>query len=123
MITSRLMPLTLSTRSSSLALPSGLSTALSKSKKASAAYVTLVAAGGCGAGAGAGAGRAGGAGGGGAGGGGGGRGGGGRSGSLDDQGAVAANRCGRRGPEVVAPAVFVGAVLPDQFAGAVHPVV
>src|SRR5205085_4000310 len=55
MITSRLMPLTLSTRSSSLALPSGLSTDLSKSKKASAAYVTLVAAGGCAAGAGAGA--------------------------------------------------------------------
>src|SRR5687768_13314340 len=52
MITSRLMSLTLPTRSSSLARPSGLSTALSKSKKASAAYVTLVAAGGCGAGAG-----------------------------------------------------------------------
>src|SRR4051812_15154735 len=55
MITSRLMSLTLPTRSSSLARPSGLSTALSKSKKASAAYVTLVAAGGWGAGAGAGA--------------------------------------------------------------------
>src|SRR5688572_3063121 len=52
MITSRLIPLTLPTRSSSLALPSGLSTDLSKSKKASAAYVTLVAAGGWGAGAG-----------------------------------------------------------------------
>src|SRR3954470_1246049 len=58
MMTSRLMSFTLPTRSSSLARPSGLSTALSKSKKASAAYVTLVAAGGCGAGAGAGAGRA-----------------------------------------------------------------
>src|SRR5215208_7481078 len=55
MITSRLIPLTLLTRSSSFALPSGLSTALSKSKNASAAYVTLVAAGGWGAGAGAGA--------------------------------------------------------------------
>src|SRR4051812_2598923 len=50
MMTSRLMLLTLSTRSSSLALPSGLSTALSKSKNASAAYVTLVAAGGGGGG-------------------------------------------------------------------------
>src|SRR5438067_1013662 len=55
MITSRLMLLTLSTRSSSLALPSGLSTDLSKSKNASAAYVTFVAAGGATAGAGAGA--------------------------------------------------------------------
>src|SRR3990167_1185251 len=48
------MPLILPTRSSSLALPSGLITDLSKSKNASAAYVTLVAAG-TGAGAGAGA--------------------------------------------------------------------
>src|SRR3954468_7871318 len=61
MITSRLMCLTLPTRSSSFARPSGLSTALSKSKNASAAYVTLEAtggAGGAGVGAGAGAGRA-----------------------------------------------------------------
>src|SRR3954470_16755690 len=56
MMTSRLMSFTLPTRSSSLARPSGLSTDLSKSKKASAAYVTLVAAGGVGAGAGAGGG-------------------------------------------------------------------
>src|SRR4051812_24588042 len=60
MITSRLMPWILPVRSSSLALPSGFRTALSKSKNASAAYVTLVAAGGCGAaGAGAGGGGAG----------------------------------------------------------------
>jgi len=37
MMTSRLIALTLLTRSSSLALPSGLRTALSKSKNASAA--------------------------------------------------------------------------------------
>src|SRR6476660_73618 len=60
MITSRLMSFTLPTRSSSLARPSGFRFALSKSKKASAAYVTLVAAGGCGAGVGAGAGGGGG---------------------------------------------------------------
>src|SRR3954463_6315026 len=102
MITSRLMSLTLPTRSSSLALPSGFRTDLSKSKNASAAYVTLVAAT---AGAGGGAGR------------GGGRGRRrranhgcrNRSGSrgLHNQGAIAAagGRCG--GPERVAPAVFV----------------
>src|SRR5574344_826945 len=44
MITSRLMLCTLLATLSSLALPSGLSTALSKSKKASAAKVTLEAA-------------------------------------------------------------------------------
>src|SRR6476619_7672270 len=60
MITSRLMPWTLPTRSSSLALPSGLRTDLSKSKKASAAYVTFVAAtAGAGAGVGAGVGAGG----------------------------------------------------------------
>src|SRR3982751_740462 len=64
MITSRLIPLILLTRSSSLARPSGFSTDLSKSKNASAAKVTfsLVGAGttaGAAAGAGAGAGGAG----------------------------------------------------------------
>src|SRR6218665_2068792 len=48
MITSRLMSLTLETRSSSLALPSGLITDLSKSKNASVAWVTLVATAGAG---------------------------------------------------------------------------
>src|SRR2546427_1753828 len=55
MTTSRLMPLTLEARSSSLALPSGFRTDLSKSKKASAEKVTLEATAGAGAGAGAGA--------------------------------------------------------------------
>src|ERR1700754_1109426 len=41
MMTSRLMPLILLTRSSSLAFPSGFSTDLSKSKNASAAKVTF----------------------------------------------------------------------------------
>src|ERR1700712_787788 len=41
MMTSRLMPPILLVKSSSLALPSGLRTALSKSKKASAAKVTF----------------------------------------------------------------------------------
>src|SRR3954464_8996638 len=87
MITSRFRPLILLTRSSSLARPSGFSTDLSKSKKASAANVTFslvgagttAAAGGAaaGAGAGAGAGRGAGAGAGGGGAGGGGAGGGG----------------------------------------------
>src|ERR1700712_1492208 len=45
MMTSRFMPLILLSRSSSLALPSGFRTDLSKSKNASAANVTLVLAG------------------------------------------------------------------------------
>src|SRR5262245_40836767 len=74
MMTSRFTPLVLLTRSSSLALASGFSTALSTSKKASAAYVTFSltgAAGGAGGGGGA-TGAGAGAGGGGAAGGGGG---------------------------------------------------
>src|SRR3989344_9808 len=62
MMTSRVMPLTLSVRSSNLALPSGFRVALSKSKKASAAKLTFSVAGATGttgAGAGAGAGAAG----------------------------------------------------------------
>src|SRR5205809_919986 len=79
MITSRLRPLILLTRSSSLARPSGLRTDLSKSKNASAAKVTFslvgagttaAAGGAAGAGAGAGAARGAGAGTGGGGGGG-----------------------------------------------------
>src|SRR5436309_14211808 len=72
MITSRLMPPILPTRSSSFALPSGLSTALSKSKKASAAKVTFSLTGAIGTGGGGGGATGAGAGGGGAGGGGGG---------------------------------------------------
>src|SRR5688500_4049268 len=45
MTTSRLMPLTLLVRSSSLDLPSGLTTALSKSNSTSAAKVTFSATG------------------------------------------------------------------------------
>src|SRR5262245_18276454 len=55
MITSRLMPRILLTRSSSLARPSGFRTDLSKPKKASAAKVTLEAIGAAGGAAGTGA--------------------------------------------------------------------
>src|SRR5690606_27382424 len=40
-----------------------------------------------------------------------------------DQGAVAALGGGGRGPARIAPAQLVGAVLPDEFSGAVRPVV
>src|SRR5512144_2382807 len=69
MMTSRLTPASFDTRSSSLALPSGRSVALSKSNSASAANVTfsLVGAGGAGGGGGGGVGAAAGGGGGGGG--------------------------------------------------------